>query len=81
MSNFAQNLGPGLVRLVTRKPNSFSPGRYMGKKKKKSKLAKKMKNLNKKMMKLQKKTTKLQKKMKKAGERGTKVDKSDVSLV
>jgi hypothetical protein len=33
------------------------------------------------MMKLQKKTTKLQKKMKKAGEKGTKVDRSDVSLV
>jgi hypothetical protein len=61
--------------------DSFSPERYMGKKKKKSKLAKKMKKLNKKMMKLQKKTTKLQKKMKKAGERGTKVDRSDVSLV
>ena len=53
----------------------------MDKKKNKSKLAKKMKKLNKKMMKLQKKTTKLQKRMKNAGEKGTKVDRSDVSLI
>jgi hypothetical protein len=42
----------------------------MGKKKDKSKIAKKMKKLNKKML-------KLQKKMKKAGVKGTKVDRSD----
>jgi hypothetical protein len=46
----------------------------MAKNKKKSKLAKKMKKLNKKMM-------KLQKKMKKPGEKNTKVDRSDVSLI
>jgi hypothetical protein len=53
----------------------------MGKKKDKSKIAKKMKKLNKKMMKLQKKAAKLQKKMKNAGEKGTKVDRSDIRLV
>jgi uncharacterized protein YlxW (UPF0749 family) len=53
----------------------------MGKKRDKSKIAKKMKKLNKKMMKLQKKATKLQKKMKNAGEKGTKVDRSDVSII
>ena len=53
----------------------------MGKKKGKSKIAKKMKKLNKKMMKLQKKTAKLQKKMKHAGEKGTKVDRSDIPLI
>jgi hypothetical protein len=46
----------------------------MGKKKNKSKLAKKMKKLNKKML-------KLQKKMKKAGVKGTKVDRSDNPLI
>jgi uncharacterized protein YlxW (UPF0749 family) len=55
--------------------------RKMGKKKDKSKIAKKMKKLNKKMLKLQKKTAKLQKKMKKAGVKGTKVDRSDASLI
>ena len=40
-----------------------------------------MKKLNKKMMKLQKQTTQLQKKMKNAGEKGTKVDRSDASIV
>jgi hypothetical protein len=49
----------------------------MGKKKDKSKIAKKMKKLNKKMMKLQK-NTKLQKKMKNAGGEGTKEDRSDI---
>jgi hypothetical protein len=53
----------------------------MGKKKMKSKIAKKMKNLNKKMMKLQKKTMKLQKKMKKTDGKRTKVDRSDVSVI
>ena len=53
----------------------------MGKKRDKSKIAKKMKKLNKKMMKLQKKATKLQKKMKNAGAKSTKVDRSDVPLV
>jgi hypothetical protein len=53
----------------------------MGKKKNKSKLAKKMKKLNKKMMKLQKKTTKLRKRMKKDGEQGMKVDRSDNSSI
>ena len=53
----------------------------MGKKRDKSKIAKKMKKLNKKMMKLQKKAMKLQKKMKNAGEKGTKVDRSDVSII
>ena len=48
---------------------------------KKSKIAKKMKKLNKKMMRLQKKTAKLQKKMKNAGEKGAKVDRSDVPLI
>jgi DNA-binding protein YbaB len=46
----------------------------MGKKKSKSKLAKKMKKLNKKML-------KLQKKMKKAGVKGTKVDRLDNPLI
>ena len=40
-----------------------------------------MKKLNKKMMRLQKKTAKLQKKMKYAGEKGTKVDRSDASII
>jgi hypothetical protein len=53
----------------------------MGKKKDKSKIAKKMKKLNKKMMKLQRKTTKLQKKMKNAGREGTKEDRSDIPLI
>ena len=48
---------------------------------KKSKIAKKMKKLNKKIVKLQKKTAKLQKKMKHAGEKGTKVDRSDIRLI
>ena len=48
---------------------------------KKSKIAKKMKKLNKKMMRLQKKTAKLQNKMKNAGEKGTKVDKSDATII
>ena len=47
----------------------------------KSKIAKKMKKLNKKMMRLQKKTAKLQKKTKNAGEKGAKVDRSDVPLI
>ncbi len=46
----------------------------MGKKKDRSKIAKKVKKLNKKMM-------KLQKKMRKSGGKNTKVDRSDVSLV
>ena len=53
----------------------------MGKNKNKSKIARKTKKLRKKMMRLQKKMTKLQKKMKKSGDRNTKVDRSDVSLV
>ncbi len=48
---------------------------------KKSEIAKKMKKLNKKMMRLQKKTAKLQKKMKNAGDKGTKVDRSDASII
>jgi outer membrane murein-binding lipoprotein Lpp len=48
---------------------------------KKSKIAKKMKKLNKKMMRLQMKTAKLQKTMKNAGEKGTKVDRSDASII
>jgi uncharacterized coiled-coil protein SlyX len=48
---------------------------------KKSKIAKKMKKLNRKIVKLQKKTAKLQKKMKHAGEKGTKVDRSDIRLI
>ena len=51
----------------------------MGKKKQKSKLAKKMKKLNKKMTKLQRKAAKLQKKM--TGGKGTKVDRSDNPLI
>jgi hypothetical protein len=53
----------------------------MGKKRDISKIAKKMKNVNKKMMKLQKKTYKLQMKMKSAGQKGTKVDRSDASII
>jgi hypothetical protein len=51
----------------------------MGKKQKKSKLAKRMKKLNKKMKKLQMKASKLHKKM--AGGKGTKVDRSDASII
>ena len=47
----------------------------MGKKKKETKLAKKMKKLNKKMIKLQMKASKLQKKM--TGEQGMKVDRDN----
>jgi hypothetical protein len=53
----------------------------MGKKKGKSKIAKKTKKLNKKMMKLQMRTAKLQKKMKISGEKSTKVDRSDNPLI
>ena len=53
----------------------------MGKKRDKSKIAKKMKKLNKTMTKLQKKATKLQQKMKNAGVKGTKVDRPNVSII
>ena len=56
----------------------------MDKKKKRAKLARKMKKLNKKMAKLQNKTARLHKKMKKAGMKGTKgvkVDRSDNPLI
>jgi hypothetical protein len=51
--------------------------RNMGKK---SKIAEKMKKLNKKMMRLQK-SAKLQKKMKNVGDKGTKVDRSDATII